>query len=215
MKPIPSARAWSKQIASSYRHCRPVLGACAVSLWLLLAGTTPAHAQPAELFEPLTRTQQARPNPLQARQVAKIKRRPTTAGVVLAKINVEMLGANIVRMTLTPRKALVFTKTEVETRAPGDFTWYGKVNDGPGTAILVVRDGKITGTIRDNGALYRVESVGNGVHAVIEVNSDRFPADHGPGRPAENSGGRPPLLADPKRSPKRTNRFPTAKFTSR
>jgi hypothetical protein len=45
-------------------------------------------------------------------------------------------------------------------------------------ATLVVHNGNITGSVQDQGTLYRIEPVGNGVHALIKVDPARFPPEH-------------------------------------
>jgi hypothetical protein len=76
--------------------------------------------------------------------------------------------------------ALTLTKRSEDVRSPEDFTWYGTLTDVPGQATLVVRNGNITGSIQDQGTLYRIEPVGNGVHALIKVDQSRFPPEHPP-----------------------------------
>ena len=44
----------------------------------------------------------------------------------------------------------------------------------------MVRNGNIMGSIQDQGTLYRIEPVGNGVHALIKVDQGRFPPEHPP-----------------------------------
>ncbi|QNA88355.1 hypothetical protein G4G28_07295 [Massilia sp. Dwa41.01b] len=64
--------------------------------------------------------------------------------------------------------------------------WVGKHNAAaPGTpeaaaeeTILVVHEGRVTGSIRHEGKLYRIRSAADGSHAVAEIDSAAFPRDH-------------------------------------
>lgn len=72
------------------------------------------------------------------------------------------------------------------TSASGATVWVGKHTTAPlGTAasaaeetVLVVRDGKVTGTVRHEGKLYRIRSAPDGSHGVAEIDSSKFPRDH-------------------------------------
>src|SRR5262249_2299678 len=75
---------------------------------------------------------------------------------------------------------LTFSRRGMDVKTSSDFTWSGSLTDIPGQATLVVRDGRITGSIRTAGALYRIEPIGNSVHALIRVDQSRFPPEHPP-----------------------------------
>lgn len=170
------------------------MAACLALLCLLASGTTQAQAQARELFTPLppqqlTEQWSAARAPL-AKRLNNIRQRPTTLSLSLVYINVDALGDNNLRMTWSGTAPLDFNKSKVETRSANDFTWYGSLASVPGQAILVVHGGTITGSIRESGNLYRVESVGDGVHAVIKVDPARFPPEHPPSfKERERRGG--------------------------
>jgi peptidyl-Asp metalloendopeptidase len=117
---------------------------------------------------------------VQTQRMDQIKHRPTTVSVTLVRVDVNALKADSTRMSLQEGKTLSFSKSNVETRSTKDFTWFGALSGVPGQATFVVRDGKITGTIRDDENLYRLEPVGNDVHALIKVNESRFPPEEPP-----------------------------------
>ncbi len=45
-------------------------------------------------------------------------------------------------------------------------------------SVLVVREGRVMGTMRHDGKLYRIRSTPDGSHTVAEVDASRFPPDH-------------------------------------
>ncbi|MEJ7804597.1 MAG: proprotein convertase P-domain-containing protein [Telluria sp.] len=68
----------------------------------------------------------------------------------------------------------------------GSTVWIGKHSSAAlGTAesaaeetVLVVRDGKVTGTVRHEGKLYRIRAGADGSHGVAEIDAGKFPLDH-------------------------------------
>jgi len=70
--------------------------------------------------------------------------------------------------------------------ASGATVWIGKHSGAtPGTAasaaeesVLVMREGKVTGTVRHEGKLYRIRAAADGSHGVAEIDTSKFPRDH-------------------------------------
>lgn len=70
--------------------------------------------------------------------------------------------------------------------ASGATVWVGKHSQAEaGTAasaeeetVLVIRDGKVTGTVRHAGKLYRIRAGADGTHGVAEIDARQFPRDH-------------------------------------
>jgi hypothetical protein len=70
--------------------------------------------------------------------------------------------------------------------ASGATVWVGKhSNAAAGTAasaeeetVLVIRNGKVTGTVRHAGKLYRIRAGADGTHGVAEIDASQFPRDH-------------------------------------
>jgi hypothetical protein len=139
-----------------------------------------AYAEGPELFTPLPADQLKDMCPVHTQRVDQIKQRPTTASVTLVRVDADALKGDSTRMSLPEARTLNFSKSHIETRSANDFTWFGALSGVPGQATFVVHDGNITGTIRDGGNLYRVEPVGNGVHALIKLDESRFPPDEPP-----------------------------------
>jgi hypothetical protein len=48
----------------------------------------------------------------------------------------------------------------------------------PGTATFVTRNGNVTGMIRIGAEIYAVEPIGNGLHAVTNIDQTRYPPEH-------------------------------------
>ena len=69
-------------------------------------------------------------------------------------------------------------KDRVERRSTGSVSWFGRI-DGvdAGQAILVVRDGDITGNVRYDGNLIEIRPLANGIHIIKEIDLSAFPED--------------------------------------
>lgn len=117
----------------------------------------------------------------QHQRVEEIRRRPTTAAITLVRVAPSVLSGAGTRMTIAQDKALDVDRTHADVRSPTDFTWFGRAVGVEGNATLVVHDGSVTGTIRDGLDLYRIEPVGQGLHAIVKIDSSRFPPEHPPG----------------------------------
>ncbi len=148
---------------------------------LSFLGASATHAANNELFKllPLNQaTQFSAAKSSTNKLLDRIKALPTTKSVTLMLIDEKALQGKNTRMMLSSVKTVSVDKSNVETRSTADYTWSGSLSGVPGNAILVVRNGNITGSFWDIDDHYRIEPVGNGVHAVIKIDQSRFPPDH-------------------------------------
>jgi len=114
----------------------------------------------------------------QAKRLEHLKKERTTAAMQLVHIDLTALTGDGVKIPVSPTEVLTYVKTHVETRGPNNFTWFGSLPTGQGDAILVVRNGVVTGTANSNNKSFKIEFVGEGGHAFIEINTAAFPDDH-------------------------------------
>ena len=135
------------------------------------------------LFHPAPASIQADGMSLHANRLDRIKKEPTTGKAKLVVIDINALRGDSIDITLDSGEVLTYVRSRIETNNKGSFTWHGDLADKQGSAILVVNKGKVTGSVRNNGALYKIESAGNGVHAFIETDSRGLPPEHPPQLP--------------------------------
>jgi hypothetical protein len=113
--------------------------------------------------------------------LAAIDSDPTTVRIQLARIEfAPLMTADQAQLDLGPSLAVRLDTTRVDRRAENDFSWYGTDVETGSSAVFVVKAGDVMGSIRSDGTLYRVSPLADGVHAVVEVNEDKFPPDHPP-----------------------------------
>jgi len=168
-------------------------GLALFALFISISAPPMVYGAGTELFTPLPADQLRDLRPVQTQRIDQIKQRPTTASVTLVRVDANALKGDSTRMSLPETKTLTFSKSNIETRSAKDFTWFGTLSGVPGKATFVVRDGNLTGTIRDDKNLYRLEPVANGVHALIKVDESRFPPEEPPTfKEKEKRGGAAP-----------------------
>lgn len=100
-------------------------------------------------------------------------------------------STNTLNIMLDDQLNIKFNKTKAIQSKSGSMIWQGEVSSEflnlhsnssalskqQNSAILVARDGTITGTIRYEGKLYRIRSVGKGTHSVERINEESM-QDH-------------------------------------
>jgi hypothetical protein len=145
---------------------------------LFLTGASVAQGQ--ELFTAIPSNQLRDATPAQTEAIERLRQRPTTQSLDLVQANVNALRGDTTQLSIPNSPLRTLSKRSEDIRSASDFTWHGTLSDVPGQATLVVHDGNITGSIQDQGTLYRIEPIGNGVHALIKVDQGRFPPEHPP-----------------------------------
>ena len=83
----------------------------------------------------------------------------------------------VVTLELFPGTAPTFSVKHVEDAFAGGVAWRGG-DSGTGEAILVVNNGKVTGSIEANGRSFIIEPTGRGSeHRVREIDTEALPND--------------------------------------
>jgi hypothetical protein len=117
-------------------------------------------------------------NALRAEQkvtVERIRQESTTKSVQVCKINIDSLRNKSFYLDLRPELRIQATRKKTERRSDTNYTWFGTSSFG--SVILVVNGSNITGTIRGDKGLYKIQPIGEGLHAIIEVDESKFPPD--------------------------------------
>ena len=117
----------------------------------------------------------------QAALLEKIKSDQTAADVRLVTVKTGLLTSAPVGIKLNVRSGKQFEPLSTEVRTSvGGFTWIGEAKAPSDDAVLVVRDGNVTGTIRTGNELYSIKPIGGGLHVIIRRAQNRFPPEHPP-----------------------------------
>ncbi len=104
---------------------------------------------------------------------------PTAGDVQLVLIDLGLADmADSMNLNLIPGHEIPLTTTRRDERKAGDYSWFAEDRDSGSSAMLVVQGDEIVGTVRSSGQLFQVRPLGDGIHAVIEVEQDKLPPDH-------------------------------------
>jgi hypothetical protein len=89
-----------------------------------------------------------------------------------------------IRLEIDESTTLVATRTGLEEYANGYIVWRGDVeNDPGGNVMLVYEQDHVTGSVTTSDAIYEIRDLGNGQHAIVKQDPNRFPPDHDPDEP--------------------------------
>ncbi len=142
------------------------------ALVLALLSPTLAHAQ-ARLFTDADRTT------LTARQAELLghaEALATPADVRVAEASLASLSESLVTFDLAPGTSVTLQRARTE-RADTGQTLFFRSDETDTHAIIVEREGALTGTVRLRGQLYNIRPLTGGLHAIIRVDESRF-IDH-------------------------------------
>ncbi|BBM84853.1 M12 family metallo-peptidase [Candidatus Uabimicrobium amorphum] len=116
----------------------------------------------------------------QQQLVNTIWQRQTTLNARTTEVDFKVLEGQIeIDLNLFPGKQIKVLRTEME-RSRSGYVWNGIVTEGYGTATIVVEGDMATGTISQDDEVYRISPLGNGMHAISQIDSRMFPMEHPP-----------------------------------
>ena len=119
---------------------------------------------------------------VQQGRLATIRGRASTGEVRMARIAAAagriLAQGSVLRIPVEPGVQVVASGDRVEKRAENDISWGGPVRGGDGWVQLVYAQGGVTGTVTVGLKTYRVEPLGNGLHAVSRIDQSGFPPEH-------------------------------------
>lgn len=162
---------------NSHRNPAKCATRLALTIISLFVGLLPAGAQTVELLVPVPNNRIVNATPEQERRIAQLRKQPTTKDLQLVRINVAALQGDKVTVTLSDQKKLNFNRQSTEKKDETNFIWHGRIAELPATATLVVHNGNVTGTIQIGRELYHIEPVGKGVHAIVQIDTSKFPPE--------------------------------------
>lgn len=145
---------------------------------------TSAAAVQEDLF---TLAPNAALNSAQQGLLTAIRNRPSSAEVHVARVATApgrlLQQGRALRVSVAPGRQVVALGERVEQRAASDVSWTGSVQGEQGTVQMVLTSAGVTATVRTGAALYRIEPLGAGLHAITRVDQTRLPPDHAPDHP--------------------------------
>lgn len=174
--------------------------AVAQSLFLPADGAAPAAVQAAVPQAIRSRLVRIDANML-ARHVA-----PTNADTATDRVAQADQLDGVVRLNLFDDTIHTFRRKNVKARPDGGFIWSGIVPGRPvHEALLLIRDGRISGRVQLGTRLFRIDPVDGGLQRVTEVNPAAYRPEAPPVVGVQRDGVAPsPQLSQPDIQPHAT-----------
>ncbi|HKZ96666.1 MAG TPA: M12 family metallo-peptidase [Hyphomicrobiaceae bacterium] len=160
-----------------------------VALMLAIAASAPATAQ--ALFSDVSDARAADVSPSQSAAIQRIISSAATRSLSIVRVDGALLrGATAnqsIEINIDSAVTLNATSKESRSLTEGRFVWKGEISGDAlpnGSATIVMNGDNATGTIQTpDGRLYRLQPIGDGRNALIEVDRSKVPPDHEPGAP--------------------------------
>jgi hypothetical protein len=112
---------------------------------------------------------------IQSKQLSKIQGNATTKGYSLVNINTATLDQASLDLNLSSTDTEVATRKKINKRSASDYSWFGTTKEG--YALLSVHGDAVEGIIHKAGKVYQLKSLGNGLHALVEIDQSKYPRD--------------------------------------
>ena len=152
-----------------------------VVLTLLTLFALPGSSLMAQdrLFTPFAGKQQAL-NAEQERKFRTFEQQETSGHIELVRID-DLLpafrsGTLVINLPHWDEE-FIAEQVDEEYHPPDTYLWRGKLLSGKGSVVLVQSPGEVTGVIEfEGGKWYKIEPLGSGLHALIDVDMTRFPS---------------------------------------
>ncbi len=107
----------------------------------------------------------------------------TQAGVTnlkKVKVQLDLLKTDkTINFNVLPDVDILLSKDSVDERTTDDYTWFAKDEDGQNDVILVVQGDDVVGTIHSGKNMYRIQPIGDDLHAVMIMDTSQL-KDHPP-----------------------------------
>lgn len=164
------------------------LAACQGDENLTPSSSAPSLASAEAQENLLTLANETALNATQRGQLAAIKGRPGTADVHVARLASapgQLLRGNAaLRLAVAPGVQVVAGKQNFKERSTEDVSWSGPLRGQFGWVQAVYADGGLTATVTIGEDAYRIEPLGDGLHAVSKLDQSTMPPEHSDAVPA-------------------------------
>ena len=165
------------------------LAAGFAALTLTIGASAPATAQ--ALFSDVSEARAADVSPSQSAAIQRIMSSAATRSLSIVRVDGALLrGATAnqsIEINIDLAVKLNATSKKSRSLNEGRFVWKGEISGDAlpnGSATIVMNGDNATGTIQTpDGRLYRLQPIGDGRNALIEVDRSKVPPDHEPGAP--------------------------------
>lgn len=149
-----------------------------LTLVLFVVSSTSLYSQDTGLFEyPEPQTTSLTEKQQDLRENAESREYFREANIVRIN-NIEALKErSSLTLNLPGQRTVAVQQNKLRLRNEQQFTWSGTMSGPAATTQLVITEKGVTGWIRSPEYFYMIESLGDGLHLLIEVYPDKFPQE--------------------------------------
>lgn len=115
---------------------------------------------------------------LQEKNLGNIGRRPTTDDVMIVqRIHFdELIEMESISLDIFSHLKLKFNRQNVQKNNKFGHVWYG-LGDNNASITCVIQGQDLIGTVKNGREMYKIEPLGDGLHAIIKINPSCFPSE--------------------------------------
>jgi hypothetical protein len=121
-------------------------------------------------------------NPQQSEIFSEIRSLPTTQTAIVVRLNADALrDGEPIWIPLEAKSVVIQNNSRKST--DGSMTWFGAApNETAGSTTIIANKQTVTGSIRTADGFYQIRPLGDGLHALVKVDSNRLPPEHPPAK---------------------------------
>jgi peptidyl-Asp metalloendopeptidase len=118
--------------------------------------------------------------PQQSEALSGIRALRTTARAVVVRVNTDALRDSD-KISIPLETKSVSIQNDSRRSSDGNMFWIGAApNETKGSTTLVASQQNVTGSIQTVDGSYRIWPLGDGLHALVKVNTNNLPPEHPP-----------------------------------
>jgi len=149
-------------------------------LGLLIALTTSAWAAHAQQPAFVAIVNRASLTAQQNETLSGIKSLPTTREATVVRLNIDALR-NSDEISVPLDSKLVSIQKNFRQSQGGNTIWSGAApHELNGSTTIVANEQNVTGSIQTEDGSYRIWPLGDGLHALVKLNTKKLPPEHPP-----------------------------------
>jgi peptidyl-Asp metalloendopeptidase len=144
-------------------------------LTALISSASLAHAQQPAFVAVVNG---ATLTPQQNKVLSGIKSLPTTEEATVVRLNADALRSSD-KISIPLESKSVSIQNSSRQSQGGNTIWSGAApNESNGSTTIVANKQNVTGSIQTEDGSYRIWPLGDGLHALVKLNTNKFPPEH-------------------------------------
>jgi hypothetical protein len=116
----------------------------------------------------------------QSEVLSAIKKLPTTQTAMVVRVNADALqNGNRISIQINSNNSVSIQNNSRESRDGKTIQWVGTApSEAVGSTAIIINDNNVTASIQTSEGLYRIRPLGDGLHALVKVDTGKMPMEH-------------------------------------